>query len=186
MLKHIPNLLTISRVLLIPVLVSLYFAEPRTWLPVFLYFIICMTDYFDGWLARKYNLCSPFGAFLDPVADKLLISTLLLMLVADYQLWYITLPAMIIIAREMLMSSLREWMSQKGLAALVAVDKLGKVKTMSQMLSLAFLLAPAQPILHIIGLVLLYIATTLTVISMVRYFIKAIPAFYSQSVIHHT
>lgn len=186
MLKHIPNLLTVSRVLLIPVLVLLYFAEPRTWLPVFLYFIICCTDYFDGWLARKYDLCSPFGAFLDPVADKLLISTLLLILVADYQLWYITLPAIIIIAREMLMSSLREWMSQKGLSALVAVDNFGKVKTMAQMFSLAFLLAPAQPILHTIGLILLYIATTLTVISMVRYFIKAIPAFNAPSVIHHT
>lgn len=186
MLKHIPNMLTLSRVLLIPVLVSCYFAEPRTWFPVFLFFCICMTDFFDGYLARKLDICSAFGAFLDPVADKLLVSTLLLMLVADYQLWYITLPAMVIIGREVMMSALREWMSHKGLSSVVAVDNFGKYKTFAQMFSLAFLLAPNYLLLHIVGLVLLYVATILTVASLVRYLAKAIPAVNAKTIIHHT
>lgn len=177
MLKHIPNILTVSRILMIPALVMLYFAEPRTWLPVVLYFVICITDYFDGFIARRYQLCSAFGSFLDPVADKLLITTLLLMLVADYQVWYITLPAMLIIGREVMMSSLREWMSRKGLSDVVAVDKLGKIKTTAQMFSLAFLLAPQNATLHIIGIGLFYLATVLTVYSLVRYLVKAAPAF---------
>lgn len=177
LLKHIPNILTVTRILMIPALVMLYFAEPRTWLPVVLYFFICVTDFFDGYIARRYQLCSPFGSFLDPVADKLLISTLLLMLVADYQVWYITLPAMLIIGREVMMSSLREWMSRKGLADVVAVDKLGKIKTTAQMFSLAFLLAPHSNTLHTIGIVLFYLATVLTVYSLVRYLVKAAPAF---------
>lgn len=177
LMKHIPNILTVTRILLIPALVALYFSEPRTWLPVVLYFFICVTDFFDGYIARRFKLCSPFGAFLDPVADKLLISTLLLMLVADYQVWYITLPAMLIIGREVMMSSLREWMSRKGLADVVAVDKLGKIKTTAQMFSLAFLLAPHSDTLHAIGIGLFYVATVLTVYSLIRYLIKAAPAF---------
>lgn len=177
LLKHIPNILTVTRILMIPALVMLYFAEPRTWFPVVLYFFICVTDFFDGYIARRYQLCSAFGSFLDPVADKLLITTLLLMLVADYQVWYITLPAMLIIGREVMMSSLREWMSRKGLADVVAVDKLGKIKTTAQMFSLAFLLAPQSDMLHAIGIALFYLATVLTVYSLVRYLIKAAPAF---------
>lgn len=177
LMKHIPNILTVSRILMIPVLVTVYFADPRTWLPVLLYFIICLTDFFDGYLARRYQLCSAFGSFLDPVADKLLISTLLLMLVADYQVWFITLPAMLIIGREVMMSSLREWMSRKGHADVVAVDNLGKIKTTAQMFSLAFLLAPQHPTLYIIGISLLLLATVLTVFSLVRYLLKAAPSF---------
>jgi CDP-diacylglycerol--glycerol-3-phosphate 3-phosphatidyltransferase len=186
MVKHIPNILTVSRILLIPMLVSLYFVEPRTWWPVGLYFLICITDFFDGYLARKLNAYSAFGAFLDPVADKLLVSTLLLMLVADFQQWYVTLPAMLIIAREVTMSALREWMAKRNLSDVVAVDTLGKYKTTVQMFSLAFLMAPGSGVFLTIGLVLLYVATILTVYSLVRYIIKAYPAQNTNSIIHHT
>lgn len=186
MIKHIPNILTVVRILLIPLLVILYFVEPRSWLPVQLYFFICITDFFDGYLARKLDAHSALGAFLDPVADKLLVSTLLLMLVADYQAWYITLPAMVIIAREVAMSAFREWMAKRNLSSLVAVDSLGKVKTTFQMFALAFLLAPQNFMLVAIGVFLLYASTYLTVYTFVQYIIKATTKQMSRTIIHHT
>ena len=123
----LPNILTLSRIALIPVFVALYYMQPAyseapifTWINFFLtgtYAAISTTDYLDGYLARKLNMTSQLGAFLDPVADKLMVSTALILLVDFYPTdthWYITVCALVIISREILVSALREWMGTIG------------------------------------------------------------------------
>jgi CDP-diacylglycerol--glycerol-3-phosphate 3-phosphatidyltransferase len=177
----LPNILTLSRILLIPVFVALYYCQPAyteqpifTWINFSLtasYAFISITDYLDGYLARKLNLSSELGAFLDPVADKLMVSTALILLVdfyPSYSHWYIGVCSLIIIAREILVSALREWMSTIGNRALVEVSHIGKVKTFVQIFAILFLLYQ-QPFFGLpsfeIGMSLLLIATLLTIYS---------------------
>ena len=186
MINTVPNFLTLLRIALIPFIVVLYLAgAPGIWVAgVFL--LTSATDWLDGFLARRMNQVSPFGEFLDPVADKLMIAVVLVMLVSDRQVLNATLnPAgfavvtAIIIGREIAISALREWMAEIGSRTRVAVNQLGKVKTIGQMVAITLLLYQHDlwivPIFRV-GEVLLYAAATLTLWSMIRYLRAAWPA----------
>jgi len=176
----VPNWLTLLRVLLIPVLV-LVFLLPFGWVrPVsaLIFVVAAATDWLDGYLARRLNQGSRLGAFLDPVADKLIVATALVLIVmADPHSW-VALPALIIIGREIAVSALREWMAEVGAGRTVAVSWAGKVKTAVQMSAIALMLFE-HPLrgapLYLIGLAFLYLAAALTVFSMVLYLRAAWP-----------
>jgi CDP-diacylglycerol--glycerol-3-phosphate 3-phosphatidyltransferase len=178
-----PNLVTLSRIILIPLLVGLYYV-PDGWLSeharnlvATLVFIFAgMTDWLDGYLARRLNQMSAFGAFLDPVADKLIVVGALVVLLFLNRVDM--LVALIIIGREIAISALREWMAKVGQAKSVAVAFVGKLKTVSQMVAIPLLLYHS-PLLGIdcqwLGTVLINIAAVLTVVSMLYYLRKALP-----------
>ncbi len=187
MLIHIPNLLTLFRVALIPVLVVVYFlpipAREMTLTGIFI--IAAVTDWLDGFLARYMNAISPLGTFLDPVADKLVVSTALVLLVSDSSVLNNVLHPIpfavavaVIIGREIVVSALREWMAELGDRCVIAVSKIGKFKTAFQMISIGILLY-GKPIYDIpvfrLGEVLLYLAALLTLWSMVQYLRAAYP-----------
>jgi CDP-diacylglycerol--glycerol-3-phosphate 3-phosphatidyltransferase len=167
----------VFRVLLIPVFVTVYFLDWR-WAHeagAFIFWFAAITDWFDGYLARKLQQSTPFGAFLDPVADKLIVATALLMITHEYSSIWITVPAIILLMREIYISALREWMSEIGASNLVKVSFLGKAKTMAQMLALIGLLSGLDyfmgfPIYWVLlGKIMLYIAAILSLWSMVVY-----------------
>lgn len=168
---NLPIFLTILRIFAIP-LVILFFYLDMPFMTAFTFGMAGLTDFVDGYLARKYNQESRFGAFLDPVADKLLVAVALLLVVEREGVLWMTLAAVIIISREITISALREWMAEVGQRSKVAVAYVGKVKAVTQILSLIFLLYNKDlfgiPIREL-GLVLLVIATVLTVVSMVQY-----------------
>jgi CDP-diacylglycerol--glycerol-3-phosphate 3-phosphatidyltransferase len=166
---NIPNILTSLRLLLIPCLVVVYYL-PYGWsllASAGIFAFAAFTDWFDGYLARKLNQSTAFGAFLDPVADKLMVAVALIMLVETYAEIYLTLPAAIIVGREIVISALREWMAEIGKRGSVAVSMLGKFKTALQMVSIFFLLLaePNTPIAYF-GLTALFGAAILTIWSM--------------------
>ncbi|MBD3610457.1 MAG: CDP-diacylglycerol--glycerol-3-phosphate 3-phosphatidyltransferase [Gammaproteobacteria bacterium] len=178
MYKNLPNLLTVLRIFLIPIFV-VFFYLPVEWSHIAattIFGIAGFTDWLDGYLARKWEQTSSFGAFLDPVADKLMVVIALIMLIdvnpTPYAGMYIAIPAAIIIGREITISALREWMAGNGERSEVAVAFIGKIKTAAQMLALGFLLYH-KPLLGLpiveIGMTLLYIAAVLTLWSMVVY-----------------
>ncbi|WP_437880923.1 CDP-diacylglycerol--glycerol-3-phosphate 3-phosphatidyltransferase [Pseudomonas sp. LRF_L74] len=181
---NIPNLLTVLRVLLIPVFILLFYL-PFSWsyqAASAVFAFAAVTDWFDGYLARRLEQSTPFGAFLDPVADKLMVAVALVLLVEEHaQLGYmhvlLTLSAVIIIGREIVVSALREWMAELGARAHVAVSNLGKWKTAAQMLALVILLAnpPQVTFLVIVGYALLIVAAGLTLWSMFQYLLAAWP-----------
>jgi len=175
-----PNLLTLLRIALIPVFV-LVFLLPYAWAPPVtcaIFALAGITDWLDGYLARRFNESSAFGQFLDPVADKLMVTTALILLLSyDPRLW-LTIAVIIIIGREITISALREWMAELGVSKHVAVSFVGKVKTMVQMLAIGFMLFqyPLGPVpIYAIGVVLLFVAAGLTLWSMVLYLIAAWP-----------
>lgn len=180
---NLPNTLTWLRVGLIPVFV-MFFLIPKEWnytwthiVVTALFVIAAITDWLDGYLARKWNQTSNFGAFLDPVADKLMVVAAIILIVYDAgQKWYIVIPAIVIISREITISALREWMATLGARGVVAVSWIGKWKTAMQMVALTCLLYK-QPLLGInmyyIGLWGLLIATILTLWSMIQYLMDA-------------
>lgn len=174
---NIPNLLTSMRVALIPVLVAVYLIpfKEHYWVACGIFALASVTDWLDGYLARKWNQGTPFGAFLDPVADKLLVATALVLLAQTHHNLWVTLPALVIISREILVSALREWMAEMGARGIVAVSNLGKWKTAAQMGALLILLSqpPGFTWLVIAGYVLLIISAVLTLWSMVQYLIAA-------------
>lgn len=168
-----PNFLTLLRILIIPIFIVIFFL-PFVWaqyFAAFLFAIACLTDWLDGFLARKLEQISSFGAFFDPVADKLLVSVSLLLLVGSPHLHYITLPAIVIVGREIVISALREWMAEVGQRASIAVSYVGKVKTTLQMVAITLLLAFHQNSswYGLLGTVLLYMAAILTIWSMMEY-----------------
>jgi CDP-diacylglycerol--glycerol-3-phosphate 3-phosphatidyltransferase len=177
----IPTLLTWARIIAIPLIVGVFYlpldAATRNLLATVMFVACALTDWLDGWLARKLNQTSSFGAFLDPVADKFLVCAALLILV---QLDRVNaLVAFVIIGREIAISALREWMAQIGASRSVAVHMLGKVKTVVQMIAIPFLLYDGA-LLGLIdtrlwGTALIYIASVLTVWSMIYYLRKALP-----------
>ncbi len=181
---NIPNLLTWLRILLIPLIVGLFYL-PDAWLSyedrnvaaTVAFVIAAVTDWLDGYLARVLNQASAFGAFLDPVADKLMIAAALIVLL---QLGRVdAVVALIIIGREIAISALREWMAKIGQAKSVAVAFIGKVKTVGQMVAIPLLLFEdnlfgAIPCLWL-GTILINIAAVLTVISMLYYLRRAVP-----------
>ncbi|QIM63519.1 CDP-diacylglycerol--glycerol-3-phosphate 3-phosphatidyltransferase [Frederiksenia canicola] len=168
---NIPTYLTIFRVVLIPLFI-LAFYLPIPYSPeitTLIFFIASMTDLLDGYLARRWNQITRFGAFLDPVADKVLVAIALVSVVEHYHVWWISIPAGIMIAREIIISALREWMAEIGERANVAVSIWGKVKTTAQMLALGGLLWRQSPTMEILAFILLYIAVGLTIWSMLQY-----------------
>ena len=177
----IPTLLTWARIIAIPLVVGVFYlpldAPTRNLLATGLFIVVALTDWLDGWLARRMNQTSSFGAFLDPVADKFLVCAALLILL---QLDRVNaMVAFIIIGREIAISALREWMAQIGASRSVAVHMLGKVKTMVQMIAIPFLLYDGALFgvidTRIWGTALIYVSAVLTVWSMVYYLRKAIP-----------
>jgi len=182
----IPNILTLLRIVLIPVFVLVYYL-PYAWGPMaaaLVFAFAAITDWVDGYLARKLDQASPFGAFLDPVADKLMVATALVLLVDTYSVFWITAPAIIIIGREIAISALREWMAEIGERGQVAVNHIGKIKTTAQMLALLLLLykSPISEFpVYEAGLVLLYIAAALTLWSMIIYLRAAWPALNGEN-----
>ena len=176
---NIPNLLTVLRVALIPVFI-LFFYLPLSWsywAASGVFALAAVTDWFDGYLARRWEQSTPFGAFLDPVADKLMVAVALVLLVEEHANLWLTLPAVIIIGREIVVSALREWMAELGARAQVAVSQLGKWKTAAQMLALVILLAnPPQLTVWVgLGYVLLLVSAALTLWSMLQYLLAAWP-----------
>lgn len=176
---NIPNLLTVLRVALIPVFI-LFFYLPLSWsywAASGVFALAAVTDWFDGYLARRWEQSTPFGAFLDPVADKLMVAVALVLLVEEHANLWLTLPAVIIIGREIVVSALREWMAEVGARAQVAVSNLGKWKTAAQMLALVILLAnPPQLTVWVgLGYVLLLVSAALTLWSMLQYLLAAWP-----------
>ena len=176
---NIPNLLTLLRVLLIPIFILLFYSSfPASHLVASAVFALAAaTDWLDGYLARRLGQSTPFGAFLDPVADKLMVATALVLLVEAHANLWLTLPAVIIIGREIVVSALREWMAELGARAHVAVSSLGKWKTAAQMLALIILLAnsPVMSFWVVVGYVLLIVAAVLTLWSMLHYLLAAWP-----------
>ncbi|MFC3606777.1 CDP-diacylglycerol--glycerol-3-phosphate 3-phosphatidyltransferase [Stutzerimonas tarimensis] len=176
---NIPNLLTVLRVLLIPLFVLLFYI-PVHWSYLAasaVFTVAAVTDWLDGYLARKLEQSTPFGAFLDPVADKLMVAVALVLLVEEHSNLWLSLPAVIIIGREIVVSALREWMAELGARAQVAVSSLGKWKTAAQMVALVILLANPPVMSYWVGTGygLLIVAAILTLWSMVRYLAAAWP-----------
>ncbi len=185
MTYNLPNILTLLRIALIPVFAVLFYL-PVSWAHVavtVVFAIAAITDWLDGYLARRWQQTSAFGAFLDPVADKLMVAVALVMLVdinpTPFADLLLVLPALVIIGREIVISALREWMAEVGDRALVAVSTIGKIKTSAQMLALLLLLY-REPVGHFptaeIGFVLLYVAAGLTLWSMFIYLRAAWPS----------
>ena len=180
---NIPNLLTWMRIILIPLFVGIFYFE-KSWVSLpnqnlvatVIFALAAVTDWFDGWLARRLNQTSAFGAFLDPVADKLMVAAALIILL---QLGRIdAIVTLIIIGREIAISALREWMAQLGESKSVAVSLVGKFKTTSQMIAIPLLLyhdplGVFEP--HVVGTWLIYIAAALTLTSMFYYLRVALP-----------
>ncbi len=169
---NIPNLLTLLRIFLIPVFVLVYLL-PYEWCLLAaagIFTLASVTDWFDGYLARRLNQSTKFGAFLDPVADKLMVAVALVLLVDAYGTVHLTVPAMVIVGREIVISALREWMAELGKRASVAVSMIGKLKTAFQMVAIILLLAsPPAASWALVGIALLYGAAILTLWSMVIY-----------------
>ena len=175
-----PNIITLARILLIPVFVIIYIV-PTGWNYIaasLLFALAALTDWLDGYLARKLDQTTPFGAFLDPVADKLIVVSALIILLAHHSNVWLTLPGIIIVAREIMISALREWMAEMNASVRVAVNYLGKVKTTIQMIAIALLLAlpPSMDNVFVVaGYVLIYVAAVMTLWSMVIYLMAAWP-----------
>jgi CDP-diacylglycerol--glycerol-3-phosphate 3-phosphatidyltransferase/cardiolipin synthase len=180
-----PNLVTLSRIVLIPILIGVYYT-PEGWLTretqniigTSVFILAGITDWLDGYLARRLNQMSAFGAFLDPVADKLIVVAALVVLLHLEPPRVHAFVALIIIGREIAISALREWMAKVGQAKSVAVAFVGKLKTVSQMVAIPLLLFHE----HLLGLdcqwlgtILINVAALLTVISMLYYLRKALP-----------
>lgn len=168
---NIPTILTLFRVVLIPFFI-LAFYLPTSWSPfltALIFLIAAITDWFDGFLARRLKQTTRFGAFLDPVADKIIVAIALVLITQHYASIWISIPAMIMISREILISALREWMSEIGKRNSVAVSIIGKVKTVTQMTALTWLLWRPDNFIIVAGYIALYAATMLTLWSMLQY-----------------
>lgn len=167
--------LTLMRIILIPLFILFYYLFPQgngKWLVLGIYTIACITDYLDGWYARKYNEISKLGAFLDPVADKMMVTAVLVVVLHRHPQWWLMLCTLIIVGREIWISALREWMAGLHLREIVKVSQIGKWKTAIQMVALGFLIYHQDfiglPIWRI-GQVLLIVAAFLTVYSLIDY-----------------
>ena len=178
----IPTIMTWTRIVAIPLIIGVYYldslkVETQNLIATVMFVLFAFTDWLDGFLARKLNQTSAFGAFLDPVADKFLVCAALLMLVQMDRVN--VLVALIIIGREIAISSLREWMAQIGASKSVAVHMVGKLKTTVQMVAIPFLLYNGTLFgvldTRVWGDLLIVVAAVLTVWSMVYYMQKALP-----------
>jgi len=177
----VPTLLTLFRIALIPVLVIVFFL-PYKWThfaAALIFALGAITDWLDGWIARRFNMYSAFGAFLDPVADKLAVAVALILIVQHHNTIFMALIAAVIIGREITISALREWMAEIGQKNTVRVAMVGKIKTILQMVALVMLLYRVDlgPIpIFLLGEALLAIAAALTLWSGAAYLRAAWPA----------
>jgi CDP-diacylglycerol--glycerol-3-phosphate 3-phosphatidyltransferase len=201
MVPNFPTALTWLRIVLIPVFVGVYYAPDewlspvlRKWVGMSVFALAAITDWLDGYLARRWGETSAFGAFLDPVADKLMVATALFLIVQGHPTAWMALWAAVIVGREIAVSALREWMAELGQRARVAVAKVGKIKTIAQMVALLCLLYainPAKPphpmpwmgeVIFHIGDWLLAIAALLTLWSGYEYLRAAWPVLQAGEV----
>ena len=188
-MTRLPNTLTMLRIGLIPFFVLFFYldVENANLITTVLFTLAAITDWLDGYLARRLGVTSALGAFLDPVADKLMVATALILIVnnnpTSYSGIWVALPAVVIVGREITISALREWMAEVGASSKVAVSMMGKIKTTAQMSALVLLLY-REPIGEFptaqAGLLLLYVAAVLTLWSMVLYLRAAWPALNSK------
>lgn len=186
---NLPILLTWLRIVLIPLVVGVFFL-PDAWIDgngknviaTVVFVVAALTDWLDGWLARRWNQTSSFGAFLDPVADKLMVTAALMILLQFSRIN--ALVALVIVGREIAISALREWMAQLGASNSVAVHRLGKLKTIMQMVAIPMLLYDNWFFFfdsHRVGTWLIWIAAALTVWSMVYYMRRAYPKILART-----
>jgi CDP-diacylglycerol--glycerol-3-phosphate 3-phosphatidyltransferase len=181
---NLPNILTVIRILLIPVLMIFYYL-PGTLghlLASIIFAVAAFTDWLDGFIARRLQQITALGKFLDPVADKLIVAVALVLLVGQRELHYLTIPAIVIVCREIAVSALREWMAELGKRASVAVSYVGKVKTALQMVALVMLLYCHSGTVWwflAIAYFFFYAAAILTLWSMIMYFKAAWPTLIS-------
>lgn len=180
---NVPNFLTLMRIFLIPIFVFIFYL-PWSWSHItaaIVFSVASATDWLDGYLARVLKQTSLFGAFLDPIADKLAVAVALVLLSGENHFLYMTLPAAIIVGREIIVSGLREWMAELGKRASIAVTTVSKTKTAIQMIAIILLIAfPGTSWaeiswLGVLGYVLLYVAAILTLWTMVAYLRLAWP-----------
>ena len=174
-MQNVPNILTLGRILILPIIIALFFMDGAlaAWIALTLYILACITDYLDGYIARRYEIVSAFGTFLDPIADKIFIASLLIALAGFGRLeglWLV--PAIIILMREILISGMREFLGPKNIQ--LPVSKLAKWKTTVQMIALGFLVVGNYgdvliPHTLFIGQILLAFAALLTVVTGWRY-----------------
>lgn len=182
---NLPNQVTLARLALIPLLVIVFYL-PWEWhyfASAVIFSVAALTDLLDGYLARRLNLATPFGAFLDPVADKLIVVVALVLLLEKHESAAFTVPSMVIIGREIVVSALREWMAELGKRASIAVSYIGKIKTTLQMIAIIVLLMfnpDTVPYFDTFGLALLYVAAGLTLWSMTIYLKIAWPEFHKR------
>lgn len=163
--RHIPNLLTYARVVAVPLCLALMLLNPACKEPALfgIFVAASITDFLDGYLARKWNVVSPLGTLLDPIADKLLVALMLVYLLTAYGV-ELFLPVIVILLRELYISGLREFLASRQIA--LPVSKGGKWKTALQMVAIAWLLSPLDPI---VGFALLYLAALLAITSAISY-----------------
>lgn len=179
------NQITLFRIALIPLFVVIFYL-PYQWsylVSAMVFGLAAATDWLDGYVARKYDQSTALGAFLDPVADKLMVSVALVLIVGKHDSAWIAVPAVVIVSREIVISALREWMAELGKRASVAVSYIGKVKTTAQMASIIMLLAfnpDTYPLLNSLGYLTLYVAAILTIWSMVLYLKAAWPELMAE------
>ncbi|MGA2549814.1 MAG: CDP-diacylglycerol--glycerol-3-phosphate 3-phosphatidyltransferase [Burkholderiaceae bacterium] len=187
---NLPIFLTWLRIVLIPLVVGVFYL-PSSWLSGFeqnvvatvIFVVAALTDWLDGWLARRLDQTSRFGAFLDPVADKLMVTAALLVLVEQHRIN--AAIALVIVGREITISALREWMAQIGASKRIAVNSLGKIKTIMQMVAIPMLLYNDWFLFfdsHRLGTILIYLAAVLTVWSMLYYMKLAWPQIRDNSI----
>ncbi len=183
---NLPTILTLSRIAIIPFFVVIYYLpfKESALICTILFVVAAITDWLDGFIARRYNMTSRFGAFLDPVADKLTVAVVLILLVdrnpTPYPDLFMAIPAVIIIGREITISALREWMAKIGEGTKMAVNWNGKVKTTAQLVALPMMIY-REPLFGVIpvaeiGFYLLYISAALTLWSMYTYLRSAWPS----------
>lgn len=182
---NLAMMLTLFRIAAIPAVVVCFYSSMPNARPIaaILFGVAAITDFLDGWVARRYEQASKFGEFLDPVADKLMVAIVLVMLVQGDPDWYVDIIAMIIIGREITVSALREWMATIGERANVKVTWAGKLKTVLQMFGIAFMVFQNDFLgldIYYIGFVLLVAAAGMTIWSMMTYLLAAWPYIRSR------
>lgn len=174
-MASIPNFFTLGRIALIPIFVLVFYLPLGIYshyIAAGIFAVAAITDWLDGFLARLLKQTSRLGAFLDPVADKLIVASALVLIAVDFNSFWITIPAIIIVCREIVLSALREWMAELGERQNVAVNFLGKFKTFLQLIAIIILLSqPASWSLPLVwaGVTLMYLSVVLTVWSMWKY-----------------
>ncbi|BAC24461.1 pgsA [Wigglesworthia glossinidia endosymbiont of Glossina brevipalpis] len=169
---NIPTCLTLFRLIIVPFFIIVFYLpfSNASFYSAIIFILAALTDWFDGFLARKLNQTTCFGAFLDPVADKIIVVIGLILIIEYFHSFWITIPSLIMIIREIIISSLREWMAEIGKNNLLSVSLISKLKTSIQMLAIFSLLWKETYIIIIIGILSLYVSSILAFLSMLKYF----------------